>query len=96
MVSPPPRAEARLDRPSVVATARREGVMAKRKNGLGVAWSEREAELAAMLDVVGNPFIYLDKKLIKILHSYKTRSDNFCPIKVDHLDQGPRQIKESD
>jgi hypothetical protein len=58
------------------------------KNGLGFPWPPWETELAAEFNVVGDPFVYLTKKLIVIANGYKARPNNFYPLKVDGLDGG--------
>ena len=37
-------------------------------------------------DVIVNPSTNVSKKLIQVLEGYKTRFDNFRPIKIDRLD----------
>jgi hypothetical protein len=56
------------------------------KHGFGFSRPTGEAKLAAELNVVSDPFIYLNHKLIEISDSYKSRPDDFCPLQVDRLD----------
>ena len=42
--------------------------------------------MAAELNIVGDPLIYLNHKIIEVIDAYKARPNYLCPLKVDRLD----------
>jgi hypothetical protein len=57
-----------------------------RENGLPFTSVAGEPEFAPKRDVIINPPINIAAKIIEIMDSYKSRPDNFRPIKIDRLD----------
>ncbi len=56
------------------------------EDGFGLASLSGEAKVSTRGDVVGNPIINLDQKLIEIMFGDKPRTNYLAPFKVDGLD----------
>jgi len=54
-----------------------------REDGFGPASVAGESKFPPKSDVIVNPRVNVTRKIVEIMESYKSRPNNFRPIKVD-------------